>query len=166
MKRSGLQYDDRIVECVWDLQGGPVIGAEQVDDDIANGIAPSKQPQRAPAWRIHRIRDDKREGNHCSIVKKIMESIVDGVEEHEVVAVAPEIRVAWKSEPRESLRKAFEAGAVGASTQQNRRLPAHGESSALSDIPFLSRQPSSRAVLDRRRPLPPMPTGPPGVYRL
>ncbi|CAO1631650.1 unnamed protein product [Parajaminaea phylloscopi] len=157
MKRSGLQFDDRVVECVWDPHGGPPVASP------GEGDLPAES--RAPAWKIHRIRDDKRDGNHTSIVKKIMDSIVDGVEEHEVIAVAPEIRAAWKSEPRESLRQAFESGATSTMGQNGRPHLQHGSGLGGEDHSASSGGASSAAI-GLRRPPPPMPVGPPGVYRL
>lgn len=58
MKASGEQVDDRVVEVCWD--------------------------QRRDGWRMMRFRDDKPEGNHRSIVDKIVQSILDGVEQDEV----------------------------------------------------------------------------------
>lgn len=58
IKASGEQYDDRVVEVCWD-------------------------PQRA-CWRKMRFRDDKPEGNHRSVVDKIVQSILDGIEQDEV----------------------------------------------------------------------------------
>jgi len=55
IRDSGVQYDDRVVECVWD---------------------PELQ-----TWKILRFRDDKREGNYKDIVQKILISIKDGVEQ-------------------------------------------------------------------------------------
>ncbi len=53
-KESGEQLDDRIVEVSWD-----------------NGRS---------AWRMIRIRDDKPNANHKSVMEKIIVSIEDGVE--------------------------------------------------------------------------------------
>lgn len=58
MRDSGVQYDDRIVECVWDAE--------------------------LQTWKILRFRDDKREGNYKDIVQKILISIKDGVEQDTV----------------------------------------------------------------------------------
>lgn len=58
MKASGEQIDDRIVEVHWD--------------------------QDREGWRLMRFRDDKPEGNHRSVVDKIVQSILDGVEHDEV----------------------------------------------------------------------------------
>lgn len=58
MKMSGEQIDDRIVEVHWD---------------------PGLQ-----RWRMMRFRDDKPQGNHKSVVDKILQSIADGVEKDTV----------------------------------------------------------------------------------
>jgi mRNA guanylyltransferase len=55
---SGEQIDDRIVEVHWDLAMN--------------------------RWRMMRFRDDKPNGNHKSVVDKIIQSIADGVEKDAV----------------------------------------------------------------------------------
>ena len=65
IKESGVQWDERIVECNWDA-----------DYD---------------SWRFMRFRDDKLDGNHWSIVQKIIESIRDGVELETVCLLASSI---------------------------------------------------------------------------
>lgn len=54
MKASHEQYDDRVIECWWD--------------------------EERDSFRFMRFRDDKHNGNHISVVKKIIESIRDGVQ--------------------------------------------------------------------------------------
>lgn len=49
-----MQWDERIIECNWDPE--------------------------YDSWRFMRFRDDKSDGNHWSVVQKIIESIRDGVE--------------------------------------------------------------------------------------
>ncbi|KAG9010498.1 Dcp1p-Dcp2p decapping enzyme complex alpha subunit [Tulasnella sp. JGI-2019a] len=70
MKETCEQYDDRIVEVVWDFQ--------------------------EKNWKILRFRDDKTDGNHRDIVANILVSITDGVEVDELIKNAPEVRAAWK----------------------------------------------------------------------
>ncbi|KAK4058523.1 Dcp1p-Dcp2p decapping enzyme complex alpha subunit [Microbotryomycetes sp. JL221] len=70
-KESEEQYDDRIVEVVWD-------------------------PQRQ-TWKMLRFRDDKPEGNYKTTVTSIIKSIQHGVEADELIAAAPEIKKAWKA---------------------------------------------------------------------
>ena len=53
-KRSGEQYDDRVVEVVWDKE--------------------------RDTWELLRFRDDKREGNYKTVVTSIIKSIQHGVE--------------------------------------------------------------------------------------
>ena len=58
LKASGEQVDDRIVEVFWDT--------------------------KEKRWRLMRFRDDKPAGNHKSVVDKIIQSIIDGVEKEDV----------------------------------------------------------------------------------
>ncbi|KZV84146.1 mRNA capping enzyme, partial [Exidia glandulosa HHB12029] len=74
MKASNSQYDDRIVEVHWDFER-----------------------QR---WKFMRFRNDKRNANHRSTVDGIISSIIDGVQEDELIAAAPTIREAWKARER------------------------------------------------------------------
>ncbi|EPQ27951.1 uncharacterized protein PFL1_04278 [Pseudozyma flocculosa PF-1] len=94
MVESGEQFDDRIVECVWETDPTP-----------ATDMYRERGLQLPPRWRMMRIRDDKHHGNHHSIVHKILKSIRDGVDADELVASAAKIRAAWKSSEREMLRQ-------------------------------------------------------------
>lgn len=58
LKQSGEQIDDRIVEVHWEVDHS--------------------------RWRMMRFRNDKPNGNHLSIVGKIIQSIADGVEKEAV----------------------------------------------------------------------------------
>ncbi|KAH6894975.1 mRNA guanylyltransferase [Coprinopsis sp. MPI-PUGE-AT-0042] len=71
LKLSGEQIDDRIVEVHWDLS--------------------------LNRWRMMRFRDDKPNGNHKSVVDKIIQSIADGVEKDALLARSSAIRTAWKA---------------------------------------------------------------------
>ena len=66
MKESGTQFDDRVVEVVWDFS-------------VKN-------------WKLMRIRDDKTHGNHKDVVKSVIESIIDGVEV-DIVSVSSYVNV-------------------------------------------------------------------------
>ncbi|GJJ12571.1 hypothetical protein Clacol_006814 [Clathrus columnatus] len=70
MKTSGEQIDDRVIEVRWDIE--------------------------RLGWRMMRFRDDKPEGNHCSVVDKIVQSIIDGVEQAELIENADNIKRCWK----------------------------------------------------------------------
>ncbi|GAA6059337.1 hypothetical protein JCM10212_005917 [Sporobolomyces blumeae] len=76
-KASGEQYDDRVVEVVWD--------------------------KHRDTWKLLRFRDDKFEGNYKSVVTSILKSIQHGVEAEQLVAHASTIKKAWKG--REAARR-------------------------------------------------------------
>jgi mRNA guanylyltransferase len=102
MKKDGIQYDDRIVECQWDPHGGP-LDSSQMEHETNGSEAATERPL---AWRLHRIREDKTDGNHTSIVQKIIRSIEDGVEKDQLLAEEASIRASWKSESRTEYRRA------------------------------------------------------------
>ncbi|GAA5884757.1 hypothetical protein JCM6882_005380 [Rhodosporidiobolus microsporus] len=77
-KASKEQYDDRVVEVVWDAT--------------------------RETWKLLRFRDDKFEGNYKTVVASIIKSIQHGVEAEQLVAHAGHIRHAWKR--REAARRA------------------------------------------------------------
>ncbi|KAK3818378.1 MAG: mRNA capping enzyme, catalytic domain-containing protein [Benniella sp.] len=47
-------------------------------------------------WHFFRFRDDKDHGNHSSVVRKVVQSIQDGVEADELLQAQDRIRTAWK----------------------------------------------------------------------
>ncbi|KAI4211818.1 MAG: hypothetical protein LQ351_005459 [Letrouitia transgressa] len=69
MKSLEEPINDRVVECYLDQFG---------------------------KWRFLRFRDDKKEPNHISTVKSVMESIQDRITEEDLIASAKEIRDEWK----------------------------------------------------------------------
>lgn len=69
MKALQIPLDDKIVECVMDDQ---------------------------KRWRFSRFRDDKKDGNHISVVHSVMECIQDAVEQEDLLKEAMDIRTAWK----------------------------------------------------------------------
>jgi len=121
-KRSGQQLDDRIVEVVWETTFPPdtsINGNSHGQHNGAGGLAVSTplQKRHPPRWKFKRIRDDKRDGNHHTIVRKILTSIEDGVEEEELVAAQASIKTAWKTEQRAKMREAA-SNAITSSSQQ------------------------------------------------
>lgn len=58
MKKSKIQYDNRVIEARWDF--------------------------KMETWRFMRIRDDKPDGNHRDVVEKVVETILDPVEQNDV----------------------------------------------------------------------------------
>ncbi|KAF3938324.1 hypothetical protein ABW19_dt0209339 [Dactylella cylindrospora] len=69
LKAMNVELDERIVECAMDEQ---------------------------KRWRFKRFRDDKKDGNHISVVTSVMQSIEDGVSKEDLLNAAPSIRTAWK----------------------------------------------------------------------
>lgn len=70
MKALNIPLDDTIVECAMDEQ---------------------------KRWRFKRFRDDKKDANHISTVKSVIDSIKDAVGKEDLERAAPEIRSAWKA---------------------------------------------------------------------
>jgi len=145
MKESGEQFDDRIVEVAWDTDRG--------------------------TWRMMRIRDDKPNANHKSIMQKILVSIEDGVEIEAVcrriytgknklmtcfkqlLARSESIKSAWKaraarSGPRPAQQQQQPPPQVR-STQQAAQPPARSTSASYPTTPGGLAQPGVMAGLRR-----------------
>lgn len=111
MKRYAIERDDglegAIVECHRDSEG---------------------------RWRFNRFREDKSEANHSSVVKKVAESIEDGVGAKELTTIGQVIRVAWKEREaacrgREK-REAEERARVKKEAEERERVKREAEEAA------------------------------------
>ena len=79
MKALQQMFDGRIIECFR-------------DPDQGGAWRPKLEPDGTP-----RFRDDKRDGNHISVVQSVLESIQDAVSEEELIAAAGRIKHAFKA---------------------------------------------------------------------
>ena len=86
IKGMGEQIDHRIIECFRD----PVTGSWR----------PKIEKDGTP-----RYRDDKKDANHISTVKSVIESIEDAVTEEDLVANSKKIRDCWKEREAEERRR-------------------------------------------------------------
>lgn len=53
-------------------------------------------------WRFYRFRDDKKHGNHISVVNSVIDSIHDGVTKEDLAVAAKVIRDRWKERHRKA----------------------------------------------------------------
>lgn len=86
IKGMGQQIDGRIIECFRDPTNG--------------SWRPKIEPDGTP-----RYRDDKREANHISTVRSVIDSINDAVTEQDLIANSGKIREAWKHREAEAKQR-------------------------------------------------------------
>lgn len=80
-----------------------------------------------PRWRLHRIRDDKTDGNYVTVVQSVMESIEDQVTEEDLLRAAPEIRTEWKNRQAEERRRDETKRRQSHAPQRNPNGEAYGK---------------------------------------
>ncbi|KAG0368348.1 Dcp1p-Dcp2p decapping enzyme complex alpha subunit [Gamsiella multidivaricata] len=84
-------------------QGGQqytYFGQMVVDDALWEQIVEANYSPNDQSWRFFRFRDDKEHGNHTSVVRKVVQSIQDGVEADELLRAQDSIKAAWKERER------------------------------------------------------------------
>ncbi|KAG0307304.1 Dcp1p-Dcp2p decapping enzyme complex alpha subunit [Dissophora globulifera] len=64
---------------------------QSTSTQLQNRIVEVNYSPSHQGWRFFRFRDDKEHGNHSSVVKKVVESIRDGVEADEMAALETEL---------------------------------------------------------------------------
>ncbi|KAF9433423.1 Dcp1p-Dcp2p decapping enzyme complex alpha subunit [Entomortierella beljakovae] len=109
--RNGAQdYSQKPEFILHEWNGGQqysLFGQMTVDDDLweswkasstqlQNRIVEVNYSPRDNGWRFFRFRDDKEHGNHTTVVRKVVQSIQDGIEANELINAQESIRSAWK----------------------------------------------------------------------
>lgn len=115
--RAYPNYDVKPGFQLWVWQGGDAYARFdqplEVSDDEWDRLKALQSPLQhrivecnkvGHSWHLLRFRDDKSNGNHVSVVHKVLKSIDDAISKEQLIAQAPEIEACWKR--RELARKA------------------------------------------------------------
>ncbi|AMD21378.1 HER099Cp [Eremothecium sinecaudum] len=88
-----------------------------LEQPLNGRIVECAKDQETGEWTLLRFRDDKLNGNHISVVQKVLESISDSVKLEELEQVAPQIKSNWEQRKTDKKR----------SFSQSSSLPANAE---------------------------------------
>lgn len=69
---------------------------KNLEEPLNGRIVECCKDQETGAWKLLRFRDDKLNGNHTSVVQKVLESISDSVKIEDLAEVIPDIRQRWE----------------------------------------------------------------------
>lgn len=111
-----------------------------IQEPLNGRIVECSKDQESGAWKLLRFRDDKLNGNHVSVVQKVLESISDSVSLEDLEEVAAEMKIKWKQ--REEERKRAQHNQQTMSRSSNHHSSFSDRST--SHRPSLSERPSDQ----------------------
>lgn len=97
---------------------------KSLEEPINGRIVECTKDQETGAWKFLRFRDDKLNGNHTSVVQKVLESISDSVKIEDLAEVAADIKELWEERVQEE--KSSGSHTFEAPQSQNRISTSNG----------------------------------------
>ena len=102
-----------------------------MEEPLNGRIVECSKDQESGAWKLLRFRDDKLNGNHVSVVQKVLESIGDSVSLDDLEQVVDEMRSRWKEREQglKNAQKQFnhQASARSSLSQQHSTEPEQSQ---------------------------------------
>ena len=77
---------------------------KSMEEPLNGRIVECSKDQETGAWKLLRFRDDKLNGNHVSVVQKVLESISDSVSLEDLEQVVNDMKKNWEERAKERKR--------------------------------------------------------------
>ncbi|KAK6200980.1 Cgt1 mRNA 5 [Scheffersomyces amazonensis] len=129
---------------------------KDLNEPLQGRIAECRQSITKPGyWEMLRFRNDKSNGNHVSVVEKILLSIKDGVREQEIIDACPEISERWKRREAERRKRSHSQSHGPVPAQHSAPVKRHHEEEREREREPVVKRPK---VEERREVLDDLPT--------